>query len=483
MVPTMSRSVMVIAAVLGLAATTAATAAADAGLRATGRVRSAEPGPGVSIALGTGYGFTEGVLDANDAHHRIGGAAALAVRVARWLELGGEVRGRYDKHTGDMPDDGFVGDPRLWATATRALARGDTGGSWLGLRLGVWLPGDEVPSIETDAISVDAAALYTMRTGAITFTGTAGFRIDRSGNSVDASMLSFPDKLGLGISDYDAVLVGAQVTRNGGGVVLFGEASWDLLVGEGAPSPLESPLRVGVGARKALDDSLTLEGQLELAASARPEIDETLVNVEPRVAAIVGLSWRPRPPAKVSPIVVTGPDEPAPPPPPPPLPTTGSVKGRIVDGDGAPLPDATVRLGARTATTGDDGTFTLAEITPGSVDVIVERPGHEPAQRTLAITAGLESQLDVTLARVKPPSQIRGLVRSFDGKGLGATVRVEPAGVEVTAAADGSFQIDVPPGTYTVVVSMAGYETQRKEVTVEEEGVAVKNIELRRAKK
>jgi uncharacterized membrane protein len=201
------------------------------------------------------------------------------------------------------------------------------------------------------------------------------------------------------------------------------------------------------------------------------------------VSAIVGLSWHPRPPAKVVPIIVEDKPKDPEPPPPPPQPTTGSVKGLIVDNEGAPLPGATVRLGARTVTTGDDGTFTLTDITPGSVDVVVERPGHEPAQRTLTVTAGAEAQLDVTLPRVRPPSQIKGLVRSFDGKGLAATVRVEPAGVEVIAGADGLFQIDVPPGTYTVVVSMAGYETQKKEVTVEEDGVVFKNVELRKAKR
>ena len=45
------------------------------------------------------------------------------------------------------------------------------------------------------------------------------------------------------------------------------------------------------------------------------------------------------------------------------------------------------------------------------------------------------------------------------------------------------IQIDVQPGMYTIVVSMPGYETQKKEVTVEDEGVAVKNIELRKAKR
>ncbi len=479
------RTVWMVAAV-GVATVMAAAtpdAAADGALRAAGRVRSAEPGPAVSIALGTGYGFTEGVLDASDAHHRIGGAAGIAVRVARWLELGGELRGRYDKHTGDMPDDGFVGDPRLWLTGTRALGGAGASQRWLALRLGVWLPGHDVPSVDPDAVSLDVAALVTVKRAATLFTASAGFRLDRSSNSIDASLLSAADRLGLGLSESDAVLIGASVVRRSGDWELLGEASWDLLVGSAAPSPIESPLRIGVGARRRLDDSVTLEGLVELAASSRPELDGTLVAVEPRVAATLGLSWRPRPKPVAVPVIVEVPVKEPEPPPPPPVPTTGAVRGRVVDSDGAPLPGATVRLGARTVVTGDDGDFTLAEIAPGSVDVLVERVGHDPTRRTLTITAGVEAQLDVALSRVKPPSQIRGVIRSFDGKGLSAKVRVEPSGVEVTAGDDGSFQVDVPPGSYTVVVTMDGFDTQRRPAKVEDEGVAVLNIELRKAKR
>lgn len=475
----------------------AATRSTDGGLHATGRIRSAEPGPAVAVTLGTGYGYTEAVLDAGDAHHRIGGVAAIAVRAARWLELGGELRGRYDKHTGAMPDDGFIGDPRLWALARWSVggATGEAGGDGaagdgraIGLRLGVWMPGADAPSIEPDAITADASLLFTLAGPRQSLTLTAGYRLDRSSASVNADRLSPNDRLALGLSDADAILLGVRGARRAGAWTLVGELSWDFLLGDGAPAALESPLRAGAGLRRALDDALTLEAMLEVSGSSRPAADDTtmLVAIEPRVSALVGVAWQPRPPPppprRVPDVVVAPPpDEPPPPPPPP---TTGSVRGRILDSDGAPLPGATIRAGDRTATTGDDGTFTLADLPPGDVELSIERSGHQPLTRTVAVTAGADAALDVNLARIKLPSQIRGVIRDFGGKGLPATVRIEPLGLEVTAAADGSFSVDVPPGTYTLVISHPGYTPQeKKNVSVDDEEVASRNVELRKARR
>lgn len=463
----------------------AAQRSIDGGLHATGRIRSAEPGPSIAVALGSGYGYTEAVLDANDAHHRVGGVAAIAVRAAHWLELGGELRGRYDKHTGAMPDDGFVGDPRLWA-----LVRGAAGdGRWLGLRLGVWMPGADAPSIEPDAITADASLLFTLAGPRQSLTLTAGYRLDRSSASVDADRLSPNDRLALGISEADAVLLGIRGAHRAGPWTMFGELSWDLLLGDAAPSALESPLRAGAGFRRALDDSIALEALLEVSASSRPAADDTstLVAIEPRASALVGLTWQPRPPPappRRAPDVVVAPPPPDEPPPPPPPPTTGSVRGRILDSDGAPLPGATIRAGDKTATTGDDGTFTLTDLTPGAIELSIERSGHEPLTRTVTVTAGTDAALDVNLARTKLPSQIRGVIRDFGGKGLPATIRIDPLGLTITAAPDGTFSVDVPPGTYTLVISHPGYTPQeKKNVSVEEEEVASRNVELRKARR
>jgi len=82
------------------------------------------------------------------------------------------------------------------------------------------------------------------------------------------------------------------------------------------------------------------------------------------------------------------------------------------------------------------------------------------------------------LVAVPPPSQIRGVVRSFDGKAVGARIRIEPPGTETRVDDKGSFQIDVPPGSYDIVVEAAGYVTQRRRVQVEPQGVVILNADL-----
>ena len=489
--------------VLGLVVLASANvAAADGGLRAVGRVRPADPGPALAVAAGTGYGFTEGVLDDDDGHHRVLGTLALAGRTRPWLELDAQVTGRYDKHTGATPDDGWIGDPRLSAQAGGLVGRE----LWLVGRAGLWLPGRNAPSVELDAATIDVGAALTWARGATALTATAGYRIDRSAASADPSVLSDPDRLALGLSQFDAVLVGAGVVHRRGGWEVLGEATWDVLVGAGAPDPLESPLRIGAGARREVGAAVRLEALLEVSPGPRAGAmaGDPLVAIEPRVSALVGVSWRPAPARPRAPLgggAIDPARDAAPLPPARPAPTVGAVRGRIATIDGTPVAGATVRLGTRAATTDGDGRFVLDGVAAGTLDVTIDAPGHEPARRTIAVTAGGEAALEVTLIPVAPPAQLRGVVRSFDGKGLGATIKIVatggsaprptgeagraptpgwPGDLELTAAADGTFAVDVAPGTYQVTVSVAGFQPQTRKVTVEDQGVVVMNVELRR---
>lgn len=455
------------------------TAGAD-GVHAVGRVRPIEPGPAFSLALTSGYGYTGEVLADGDTHHRAFGAVAAAFRATPWLELGGQLTGRYDKHEGTASDDGLVGDPRLWITAGQPGARGG-----FGVRVGLWLPGAEAPSVKLDAATMDAAGVFTLVAGATTLTATAGYRLDRSTASVDAAMLTPGDRVGIGLSDADAVLVGLGLRHRTGPWQLLAEASGDLLVGDRAPDLLESPLRVGAGVRRVLDARITVEAMVEVSTSQRPDLammpPDVLVAIEPSAAIGVGLSYSFAAGQARTPTITRIDDAvPVDPllPPPPPAPTTGTVRGTVVDAAGAPVPGATVTVGTATVQTGDDGTFVIPDVAAGEAELRIDRAGYQPDLRTITVGAGAEAAVEVALVRAKLPSQIRGLIRSFGGQGLAATVRIEPLGQEITAAADGTFTVDVPPGDYTVVITMPGYKTQRRPAKVEDEGVFVLNAEL-----
>ncbi len=479
--PSSARRDGVIALALLLVVAAAGLARADGGMPAVGRVRAVGPGPALVVAATTGYGYTEDVLDQDDAHHRLSGTLALAGRPLGWLELGGLLAGRYDRHAGWVADDGWIGEPRLWASGGGRVAPG----TWLGARAGAWLPGNSLSSIELDAMTFELAAVLTWSRGGTAVTATGGYRIDRSAASFpEPHLLSDPDRLALGLSQFDAVLLGAGVSHRRGRWQLLGEASWDLLVGEYSPEVLASPLRIGVGVRRALGDVLQVEALVELSPGRRPGTSsgDPLVAVEPRASAVVGLSWRPRAAGPAArPRAIEAPVEAAPPRAVvPSAPTVGAVRGRVTDADGAPVVGATVRLGAREVTTDADGRFVFDRVEPGEVEVVVEAAGRPPEPRTVAVSAGGEAAVEVTLPPLPPAAEIRLLIRSFKGTGLPATVRIEPGARVLTAAADGTFSVEVAPGTYQVVVSMEGYVSQTRTFKLGEKDVDVRNIDLQK---
>lgn len=76
-------------------------------------------------------------------------------------------------------------------------------------------------------------------------------------------------------------------------------------------------------------------------------------------------------------------------------------------------------------------------------------------------------------------SQIRGVVRSFDGQPVLAHVSVEPGALVTETGADGRFAIDVAPGRYSVTLRAQGYASQTKRCVVDQSGITVLNVELR----
>ncbi|MBK8170557.1 MAG: carboxypeptidase regulatory-like domain-containing protein [Sandaracinaceae bacterium] len=497
---------------------------------------------GVDFAAYAGYGFTEGVLNNGDSHNRLSGSIAGAVRPTNWLTAALRFDGRYDMHSsssGPTPgsDNGWVGDPRLLVRA----AFDATESLHLGFEVGGWFPGAKAPSVQWDAITVDLNGMlaWTPAASPLTLALNVGFRIDNSANSAtDAQQLSRADRLALGVSDFNSIRTGLGVSYRVGRIELLGEYTWDILVGSGAPGATDSPMRVGAGVRVPLDEDRAwwIHGMLDVALSSRATFNDgdKLYPIEPRVGALVGITYRlggdperPTEPGEltnvdntVTPAECTvgatqacscadgasgtqeclasnaSPDSDTPAQvgwgsctcaaETPVAVTAVAVSGHVRDSNSAPIGDAHVTIvsGATTlqATTAADGSFTIASVPVGNATLSVTADSFQPGTLPLTLATQDMTGADVSLDRAVPGAMVRGRVRSFNGQPLGATIRIESLSREVTANADGQFELEVPPGSYQVSITAAGHETQQRRVTVEEQGVVFLNVDMRRSR-
>lgn len=431
-----------------------------------------------SFAADGGYGLTESQAG-EGAHHRLSMSLAAAVGLADFLALGARFDGRYDRHPADtrVVDDGWVGDPRLYLRAGRALGPKLS----LGAELLLWVPGQQAPSLDFAASTLDGKALLAWSPSpTLTVAAISGYRIDSSARTVShANTLRAGDRLALGLSDFDAVLLGLGASRRWGKAELLAELSADLLLGKRAPALEASPLRANLGARYQATRRLTWELCAGASLSARPTLGSSAAYtpIEPRVSVLFGVRY-----ALVAP-------PPAPPAPaaqkqaPAPLPqvANATLRGRVLDKDGAPVADASVKASAgdlvRETRSDADGRYELTDLPLGHVQLSISGPGLEASTQELELD-GAEVHSDLSVTRAAPDGQLRGIIRAFSGKPLQATIHVRALDRAAHADASGYFEIDVPPGEYDVDIEHAGYRAQKRKLTVENNGVTLLNVEL-----
>jgi hypothetical protein len=457
---------------------------ADDALPGVMRVDSAAPIPkGIGLAMASGYGYTGAELDDSDTHHRGSGRLAAAYRIIPDLAVVLRFDGRYDKHSGEVggSDDGWVGDPRLIGRFRKSISDSLSAG----VQVGFWAPSSDVPSIDFDALSIEGvgALTYTNPAGTMAVSFNAGYRLDRSDASVEEpERLSLADRLSLGLSEFNALLVGLGTSYKIGEAEILAEWGLDLLQGAGKPAFSQSPMRIGLGARMPLTDAVELfgTGEFRLSKVDSAEIMTSLLPFEPKFQALFGMNLRfgADKPVVEKIIVDDTKKEPTPEPDP-----TVAFKG-VINSGGAPVPNASLVIRdkdgkEKTTQTGADGSFVLEDVLVGTVTVTVSADGFEDKTQTVNLAEGVPD-LDLALEAVLPPGQLRGLVRSFRGKPLTATLTVMPVNETLQTAADGTFELDLPPGDYDVTVVVPGYTDQTRQIHIDDGGVTIMNVDLRK---
>jgi len=452
------------------------------------RVGAAVPlDTGLVVSALAGYGHRGAVVADDDNHHRTAVDLATSFRPLPWLALAARFSGRYDRHTGTGAgqDSGWVGDPRLAARAVTPLG----GGVWLAAHAGLWMPGRDAPSLDPSAATADLVGLVSWLApgGGLALGAQAGFRYDRSAESVDQpGELSPSDRMALGVSESNAALLGLGGSVRTGATEWVAEWSLDALVGDDAPGSGHWPMRLGAGVRRPLTGSLAAQILVEYSLAGSPGLDsmDVLYPVEPRFQALAGLTFQPRrAPERFGARLAAAPHpraEPAPPPEP------GRLAIAVASETGAALAGAEIVMqpaagaAARATRTGPDGTAELADVSRGRVEIQVSHTGHRPGSATAEVQAGRTARVRVTLELALPPGQLRGLVRSFRGRPLAARLTVQPIGIEARCDPHGEFEVDLPPGSYRVSIEADGYHAQERQVEIEQDGVTILNVDLPR---
>jgi hypothetical protein len=131
------------------------------------------------------------------------------------------------------------------------------------------------------------------------------------------------------------------------------------------------------------------------------------------------------------------------------------------------------------------GQFALEGVPAGPGSLHVEAAGLEALDSPLVVTARAAQAVDLTLdpSTAGLRAIIRGNVTTARGGRVRATLAVPETGATVKPNHKGLFQIEVPPGRYTLEVRAHGYVTQRKTVELTGGEESIFAIELRRSRR
>lgn len=444
--------------------------------------------PDLTVAARGGYGFIAEAEGEGGSHQRIDGGLTLAVRPISQLSIAAGMRGRFDFHPDDAMGSDSSGFGQPWLAAR---VGGMLGKLSLGLEARWDLYGADAPAVDVGASRLAFRGLVGYRAGNLQLAFNVGYRIDGSDTPLRGqSTYRRGDAVSLAANGANAVLLGLAANYSFGVASAFLEASFEPFVGSDELGVGDSPLRIAAGARFSVTDALGIQVGLEAALQSREPVNfGALREVEPVIRIFAGLSYS----------IGLGPeqaiaadaedmdaedmdaDEPDDADVEEPEDTARHLRGVVAGPEGAvagaevTILDAEGNIIAAT-TTDENGAYDV--VVPEGAEglrISVLRSGYAPLEADSSQSASL------TLTALPPTGALRGLVRDFRGRALRATIRVGEQ--EVQADRDGVFELELEAGTHPVSIRADGFATQDRSIEVEEGGVTVINIDMRRGRR
>lgn len=452
---------------------------------------AAMPGPHYGAAATASYGYTEPQANDGNADHRIAGSLAAGVSPFNFAEFGVRLDYRLDLHGRD--EQGIDQSSSLDVTPLVRTGLDVGRDVHLGAEVRVPFLGaaavDGVPSPTVDARFL---ASY-LGLNSWQFAMHAGYKMGTNGEVIAQSdNLRAGDRVTLGLSEFGALLLGLGASKRISSSVILAEVTSEVLVGSGAPSFGESPFRLTAGLRQSLLPYLALSALVEVSPLSRAPSapGDPLVPIEPRVTGMLGLMLR-LPEKAPAPVVEKTPRPLPVPPPVEVVQPTASIRVVVVDHTGHPISDATVtleypetkELPGKTIAIPllSTNLYVMDSLPPGKARLIIEAELLGGRSEVVELVKDKPTEVTITLSdQATHQSQLRGLVRSYSGEGIKASVSVGPGDHNATCNEQGEFELMLPPGDYQVTISADGFQTQKRSLRVQDEGVTVLNADLQK---
>jgi uncharacterized membrane protein len=158
----------------------------------------------------------------------------------------------------------------------------------------------------------------------------------------------------------------------------------------------------------------------------------------------------------------------------------GSITGSVTDAkDGSAISGAQVTDGTRTATTDATGKYTIANVLPGTYQVVASKEGYETSSSTVSVLQGATAIANFSLSQIIVPGSITGsVINAKDGSPI-VGAAVTDGTRTATTDTSGKYTIaDVPLGSDQVTASKEGYDSLTSSVTVVSGATSVMNFSL-----
>jgi hypothetical protein len=141
----------------------------------------------------------------------------------------------------------------------------------------------------------------------------------------------------------------------------------------------------------------------------------------------------------------------------------GTIAGIVKDASGNPVDGASVTCSTYVNTTDSVGSYKLSNVLAGIYTITVSKNGYQPSsQANIRVVAGQTTSLNFTLTLLPTSGRIIGTVTDASTGNPIEGAQVTAGDHSVSTNATGDYSIELAAGTYTLTVSMGGYESSSK---------------------